>query len=150
MKKTGLSKGKEGAPYGNKNAGKWTPEEAQKFVNAVFTYIKKHKDCCSLEEACCELDQYEKVLNYLIDKYSVEKNEMLTKDLVDFNPIKKGLGILKNRLIKLGLTNKHNSVMSIFVLKVNHGMIDKSVHEVEVSSKKINLSIDGENTDLSL
>lgn len=116
-----------GAPKNNKNAEKWTIEESQKFINAVYQYVLKNVDCCSIEEACCELGEYEKLLNYL-------ENKGLD---IDFNPVKRANALIKNRIIKKGLTNKYNPTMAIFVLKNNHDMKDKQEVEQNVSVKDI-------------
>jgi len=116
-----------GAPKNNKNAEKWTIDESQKFVNSVYQYVLKNVDCCSIEEACCELGEYEKLLNYL-------ENKGLN---IDFNPIKKANALIKNRIIKKGLTNKYNPTMAIFVLKNNHDMKDKQEVEQNLTVKDI-------------
>lgn len=118
---------KGGAPYKNKNAEKWTINESQVFINSVYDYVKSNKDCCSMEEACCELGQYEKIINYLERKFNYSEDNENETVSVDFNPIKKARGILKNRIIKMGLTNKYNPTMAIFVLKNNHDMDDKHI-----------------------
>lgn len=115
-----------GAPKDNKNAEKWNTIESQKFIDSVFLYVKTNTDCCSIEEACCELGQYEKILNYLERKFNPENNDN-QENIIDFNPIKKAKGILKNRIIKQGLNNKYNPTMAIFVLKNNHDMDDKHI-----------------------
>jgi hypothetical protein len=103
------------APIGNTNAEKWTLKESQIFIDSVYEYVLEHKDCCSIEEACCELEQYEKLLIYLENKF----------DKIVFNAIKKSKAIIKQRILKQGLKNKYNPTMAIFVLKNNHDMKDK-------------------------
>jgi hypothetical protein len=104
-----------GAPYGNKNAEKWTLEEAGKFFEDVYSYVKENKNCCSISEACSELGWYEKVFAYIQKKY----------ENIDFNPIKKAGEVIKHRIIKKGLENEYNATMSIFILKNNHDMKDE-------------------------
>ena len=118
------------APFGSKNAEVWTITESQKFIDSVFTYVLEHKDCCSIEEACCELGEYEKVLNYLENKFKDNQD-------VNFNAIKKAKGILKNRILKQGLNNKYNPTMAIFVLKNNHDMKDKSEVDTTLNAQII-------------
>ena len=112
---------------GNKNAEKWTPDISQKFVNQVHEFIKENVNCTSLEEACCELGQYESLLEYLKIKFD---------NTIDFMPIKKAKAIIKGRLMKNGLTNKYNPTMCIFILKNNHDMKDKN--ELDISNITIN------------
>ncbi len=118
-----------GAPKLNKNAEKWNLPEATKFIDSVYEYVQSHKDCCSLEEACCELGQYENLFIYLRNKY---------KD-IDFKAVKKAKAILSQRMQKKALNNEFNPTMSIFLLKVNHGMQDKQVIEHEGKINILNL-----------
>jgi hypothetical protein len=118
---------KAGAPKGNKNNERWNKEESQKFVNMVYDYVKKNKDCCSIEEACCELGEYEKVLNYI-------ENKGLD---IDFNPIRRSNALIKSRIIKQSLNNKYNATTAIFVLKNNHDMKDKQEVDQQVTVKDI-------------
>jgi hypothetical protein len=111
---------------GNKNAEIWTRDEAQKFINSIYTYVEDDVKCTSLEKACCELGQYESLLGYLEHKY-------IEMDLV---PIKKAMALIKERLIENGLTNKYNPTMCIFILKNNHGMKDKN--ELDIGQIQIN------------
>ena len=116
---------------GNKNAEKWTLEESQKFIDSVYTYVLDNKDCCSLTEATTALGQYDDLLIYLRDKF----------DTVVFRSVKKAKDIIKHRIIKEGLKSKYNPTMSIFILKNNHDMKDKS--EVDQS---ININWNEEKT----
>lgn len=100
---------------GNTNAEKWTLDEAQKFINSVYEYVKDNRDCSSLTEALTELGQYDAVLIYLENKF----------DKIVFQSVKKAKDIIKQRIIKKGLDNKYNPTMSIFILKNNHDMKDK-------------------------
>ncbi len=118
-----------GAPKNNKNAEKWTIKESQIFIDNVLNYIIKNKECCSIEEACCELGQYEKLLIYIENKYT-------NNELIDFNAIKKARGIIKQRIIKKGLKNEYNPTMCIFILKNNHDMKDKQEVDQTVTDKK--------------
>ena len=104
------------AQLNNKNAEKWTIEESQTFIDSVYDYVLLHKDCCSLVEALTELEQYENLLNYLEKKF----------ENVVFTSIKKSKDIIKQRIIKKGLNSEYNPTMSIFILKNNHDMKDKS------------------------
>ena len=104
------------APKGNKNAEKWTLEESKKLLNDVYNYVHDNDDCCSISEACANLGWYEELFVYIQNKH----------ESIDFKPIKKAKEIVKQRLIKKGLNNEHNATMSIFILKNNHGMDDKT------------------------
>lgn len=118
------------APKKNKNAEKWTIEESQKFIDSVYDYVNDNKDCSSLTEALTELGQYDDLLKYLDDKF---------KDIV-FRSIKKAKDIIKQRIITKGLTNKYNPTMSIFILKNNHDMKDKTETDVVVKQDLSELS----------
>ncbi len=115
-----------GGQPNNKNAEKWTTKEIIEFIDRVYSYVNENKECSSLVEAITECGEYEQILRYFETKESP----------VDFAPIKKAKDIIKQRLIKNGLNGTNNPTMSIFILKNNHDMKDKS--EVE---QKTNLSI---------
>ena len=110
------------APKENKNAEKWTLDESQKFIDSVYDYVYDNKSCCSLVEAVTELGQYEDLLTYLQNKF----------DEVVMRSIKKAKDIIKQRIISKGLSHKYNPTMSIFILKNNHDMKDKSEQEITV------------------
>lgn len=114
------------APKGNSNANKWKLENAQDLINDVADYVKNRKDCYSLAYACSDLGYYETVLYYFKDTF---------KD-IDFEPIKNAKEIIKARLINQGVKGETNATMSIFVLKNNHDMKDKS----EVEQTNVNLT----------
>lgn len=115
------------APKGNKNAEKWNIKESQRFFEQVLEYIQKNEECSSMSEACSALGWYEDIFCYIQNKHKS----------IDFKPIKKGMEILKHRIIKKGLTNKYNPTMSIFILKNNHGMEDKQVQDQNVKTLDI-------------
>lgn len=108
------------APKGNKYNEIWTLEKCAEFIHRVYNHVLETKDCVSIEEACCECGQYEKLVNYLQKKHNDSK---------DFNAIKKARAIIKQRIIKGGLKNDYNPTMSIFILKNNHDMKDKQERE---------------------
>lgn len=105
---------------GNKNAEKWTIEEAETFCDSVLQYIKDNKKCRSLSEACVECGEYEDLVHYLCKKY----------DTV-FRSIKIAKDIVKNRLASQGLDGDANATMAIFLLKNNHNMTDKQQTEIK-------------------
>ena len=117
-----------GAPIGNSNASKWTLESAQSLCDDISEYVKNNKECYSITEACVELGYYETLLDYFRTKF---------ENTIDFEPIKRAFDIIKARLLKNGIKGDTNATMSIFVLKNNHGMKDKTEQEV---SGKLDLS----------
>ena len=112
---------------GNTNAEKWTLDESQKFIDSVYKYVRDNKDCSSLTEALTELGQYDSLLIYLEGKF----NQIV------FESIKKAKDIIKQRIIKKGLKNEYNATMSIFILKNNHDMKDRS--EIDQNIKAIDI-----------
>ena len=117
------------APKENTNAEKWTLEKINKFIVEVYEYVSTNKKCTTLIKATLECGEYESVLRYF---KTLELN-------IDFTPIKKAKDIIKDRIIDNGLNNEYNPTMSIFILKNNHGMKDKS--EVKQTNiDKTNLS----------
>ena len=111
-----LNKG--GAPIGNTNNLRWTAASAQELIDDVLLYIKNNEKCMTMAEAFAANETYEAIVRYLRTKFKdgVE---------VDFTPIKKGMEILKARIINSALYNKTNAAMSIFLLKNNYGMKDR-------------------------
>lgn len=116
------------APIGNEHNKKWRLENAQELVNDVLEYVKNRNDCFSIAYACSDLGYYETILYHLKDH---------VKGL-DFEPIKVAKEIIKARLINLGVKGDTNATMSIFVLKNNHGMKDKTEHDHTTKGESIN------------
>lgn len=110
---------------GNKNAEKWTLEEAEKFCDDVLEYVINNKKCRSISEACTELGEYEELISYLCNKF----------DTV-FKSIKRAKDIVKNRLVNQGLDGDAHATMAIFILKNNHGMKDR--HDITSDEKAVN------------
>lgn len=108
------------APKGNSNAEKWTEEQAEKFVNSVYKYVKDNEDSLFIGEAVTELGYYRTLWNYLSEKF-------------DFDTIKRVESILESRLVKLGLTGITNPTMTIFTLKNNYNWTDKSQLDLQSS-----------------
>ena len=106
------------AEKGNKYNEKWTIEKAEDFCDDVLRHIKENTKCRSLSEACCELGEYDDLINYLEDKF--EKS---------FDQVKRAKTIVKTRLMSQGLDGDANPTMAIFILKNNHGMSDRIQQE---------------------
>lgn len=104
------------APIGNTNNKKWEAHNAQELINDVAEYVKNREDCFSLAYACSDLGYYETILYHFKDNI----------EGVDFEPIKNAKEIIKARLINNGVKGETNATMSIFVLKNNHGMKDRT------------------------
>jgi hypothetical protein len=104
---------------GNQYAAKWTLEDAQKLIHDIHAYVVGTEKCFSLAKACSYLGYYETLLDYLNRRF----------EALDFEPIKKAKEVIKARLIEKGLTGDNQSTMSIFILKNNHDMKDKTERE---------------------
>ena len=98
----------------NKNAEKWTLEEAEKFCNNVLQILEDDHKVRTLGKACLMAGGYETIINYFEEKYKTV-----------FEPIKKAREIAKERLIDNALDNDVNTTMAIFILKNNHNMKDR-------------------------
>lgn len=110
------------AEKGNKYNEVWTIEKSEAFCDSVLNYIKENKKCRSLSEACCELGEYDDLINYLEQKHSKS-----------FDQIKRAKTIVKTRLMNQGLDGDANPTMAIFILKNNHNMTDKLQTESNVT-----------------
>lgn len=110
------------AEKGNKYNEVWTIEKAEDFCDSVLNYIKENKKCRSLSEACCELGEYDDLINYLEQKHGKS-----------FDQIKRAKTIVKTRLMNQGLDGDANPTMAIFILKNNHNMTDKIQTESNVT-----------------
>ena len=113
-----------GAPKENKNAEKWTIEEAKTFFNKILSILESDESIRTLGGACLKAGGYESLINYLELKFDI-----------DFESIKKAKEIVKNRLIEQGLDNEVNTGMAIFILKNNHSMTDKVDNTINADVK---------------
>lgn len=118
---------KAGAPKGNKNAEKWTKEQAQGFIDRILQEVETDINCTSIEKAAVNIGWYESLLVYLENKFQD----------IDLMPIKKSKAIIKSRLIEKGLKNEYNPTMTIFILKNNHDMKDKQEVDQNVNVNEI-------------
>lgn len=118
---------KAGAPKGNKNAEKWTKEQAQGFIDRILQEVETDTNCTSIEKAAVKIGWYESLLVYLENKFQD----------IDLMPIKKSKAIIKSRLIEKGLKNEYNPTMTIFILKNNHDMKDKQEVDQNVNVNEI-------------
>lgn len=117
-----------GAPKGNRNAEKWTHEEAELFCNKVLEYVRSDERCRSITTACAKLGKYETLINYFEDKFGIV-----------FESIKEAKAIVKGRLMEQALDGDANATMAIFILKNNHDMADKVEQKSETTITGINL-----------
>lgn len=116
-----------GAPKGNKNAEKWTHEEAEKLLkDAVELSFEKGFDF--IGEVAKELGTYIDVFDYLTDKYpDLEKYKKQLKRNCEVNCFSSG----KNGDIVPSL--------AIMNLKSNHGWTDRVEQKSETTITGINL-----------
>lgn len=105
---------KKGGQLGNKNAEKWTEEEALKLGNDLLDWMKAD-DNFWVKEYLIDNDINEKATNYLSHKY----DSFLTL-------LERAFSIQEKKLVSNGLKNKWNNAMAIFVLKNKHGYKDKT------------------------
>lgn len=116
-----MKKRKEGGQPGNKNAEKWTEEEALKLGNELIEWMSFDENFW-VKEFLTNNDLNEKTSNYLKDKF------------LSFSTLlEKAFAIQEKKLVSNGLKNKWNNAMAIFVLKNKHGYKDKT--EVESNVK---------------
>lgn len=102
-----------GAPIENKNAEKWTIEEATKFFNEALE-LSKTKDYDFIGEVARDLGQYHQLFGYLTDKFP----ELKTLE-------KK---IYSNCEANCFLNGKKGDIvpsLAIMNLKSNHGWTDR-------------------------
>jgi hypothetical protein len=111
----------------NKNAEKWTLEEAESFCNEVLKILEENPKVRTLGKACLMAGKYEQIIGYLEDKFQTV-----------FTSIKKAREIAKERLIESALENDVNTTMAIFILKNNHGLKDRQDIDHTTKDKEIN------------
>lgn len=105
----------------NKNAEKWTIEEATKFFNEAIE-LSKNKDYDFIGEVCKDLNQDKGVFDYLIDKFKGN----------DFKTLKRR--IKYNCEVNCFRNAKKGDIipsLAIMNLKSNHGWTDR----VDTTSK---------------
>lgn len=121
------------APKENKNAEKWSFEDAEAFCNKTLDILISNEKIRTLGGACLKAGGYETLISYLQEKYSIE-----------FESIKKAKEIVKSRLIEQGLDNDVNPTMAIFILKNNHDMRDKTENTNNNTNTNLNTELSKE------
>ena len=105
---------RKGGQLGNKNAEKWTEEEALKLGNDLLDWMKAD-DNFWVKEYLINNDLNDTLTNYLSHKYDSFSSL-----------VEKAFSIQEKKLVSNGLKNKWNNAMAIFVLKNKHGYKDKT------------------------
>lgn len=109
-----MEKRKEGGQPGNKNAEKWTEEEAILLGNDLIEWIKQPTNFW-VQEFLSSRGLYKDLTGYLENKFQ------------SFLELKKEAdAIQENKIVTKALKNEFNNTMSIFVLKNKHGYKDKT------------------------
>ncbi len=116
----------------NKNAEKWTFEEAQKFfMDAYEKSIEKKGDDYLYDfigEIARELGQYKELFGYLVDKFpSLEKYYVSIKSNCEANCFYNGK---KNNIVPS---------MAIMNLKSNHGWTDRAETTIQGGDKPVSV-----------
>jgi len=113
---------------GNKNAEKWTEEEALKHVKKIDAYLEENPKCFSITEALVACGGYPEQLIYFSDKFGI-------------GPVFQSIKVIKTkcaaRLEQKGY-EPYAATMSIFLLKANHGYLDSQ--EINITRKEDDLS----------
>jgi hypothetical protein len=119
-----------GAPLDNNNAEKWTEEEASKFVDSVYQYLKDNPKCVFIGEPLTELGYYNELWSYLSNRF-------------EFKTIKKVESILESRIVTKGINGETNPTMSIFTLKNKYGWTDQreTKHSGEMKLPKLEVEV---------
>ena len=114
---------------GNKNAEKWTEQEAINFIESVYDYIQENKDNYHLGFALIQCGQYPELWAYIGNKF---------KDSTTvFKAIKKVELTLESRIVNSTMTGAIKSAaMAIFYLKNKHGYKDKTETVIETPDLK--------------
>jgi len=117
---------KVGAPKGNKNAERWTFEEASAFFDKALT-LSKNNEYDFIGEIAYDLDESKNIFDYLIDKFpelKPLKEKLLTNCEVNcFRNVKK-----ENINVAIGIIN----------LKSNHGWTDRQQLDHTTKGNEIN------------
>lgn len=148
-----------GAPYGNRNAEKWTIKKAIQLFNDAIEL--------SLEEEIYHLKQGEKAIEVKGYKYDFigeiarelgTFHQLITRHLIErFPSLKRKLNILLSNLesncYANGKKGNIKEASAIMNLKSNHKWTDRldntTGDEPIVQPKIVNISIDGKEIDLS-
>ena len=105
---------KKGGQLGNKNAEKWTEDEALKLANNLIDWLAVDENFW-VKEYLVNNDLNDTLTNYLSHKYDSFSSLL-----------EKAFSIQEKKLVSNGLKNKWNNAMAIFVLKNKHGYKDKT------------------------
>jgi hypothetical protein len=109
---------RKGGQLGNKNAQKWTEVKAMKLGRGILAWFEEDKDHILFEDYFREIGLYRRLLAYL------------QKTFPSFLAlIEECRQIQESRIVNLGLQNKINVGMCIFILKNNHGYKDQQDHD---------------------
>ncbi len=107
---------------GDKIAEKWTEQEAIKLAEELLAWIKEPDHTFYEDFLCVENDYYPELISYLSNKFSPF-----------LNLIKRAKKIQEMKLIKLGISDKVATTMSIFCLKNHHDYKDRKDHNINAT-----------------
>jgi hypothetical protein len=119
-----------GAPKNNKNAEKWTLDEALTFINNVKDYIKQNPSCVYIGEAITEQGQYTQLWSYLKDIFA--------ENSIVFESTRECESILEQRLYNGGVHSELNARLVEFGLVNNHGWEHRRNVDHTTKGEKLN------------
>ncbi len=119
----GAPKKNEGGQPGNKNAEKWTEQIALDLGNELINWIKLDDNIFFEDFLYIVKDLHPNIIGYLSKKYK-SFNELL----------KRSKKIQELKLVKLGIKDKLQPAMTIFVLKNHHNYKDKQEITADITT----------------
>ena len=115
-----------GAPVGNKNAERWDLDTALAFADEVLLIMESSQNVRTIGKAALRAGHYAEVIAYIENKFPD----------VEFKALKKARELARERLIDQALDGDANTAMAIFVLKNNHGMVDKVQNDHTIKTEQ--------------
>jgi hypothetical protein len=115
-----------GAPNENKNAEKWTLQEATEFIEKAVK-LSKDTEYDFIGEIAKELNQYKEIFSYLVDKFPELKQQH-----------KRLISNCESNCFYNGKKNNIVPSLAIMNLKSNHGWTDR----VETNNTNNNINQD--------
>lgn len=116
------------AAIGNKYAEKWTLETTSDKLEEMLKTLKKNKGIYLMSSLAVKFDLYHQIFSEWADKFPEEQKVSDTIKLIK--------SICQARVQEGGMEGKYKETMSIFTLKVNHGLIPVEKQEVINQAKE--------------
>lgn len=109
----------------NKNAEKWTLQEARKMAEQAYNTI--NDDCYFLSDVAEQIGTYRQLFEYLLNKYN--------DDDIVFTTIKRLYNKCESIVVKHTANGKINPALGIFVLKAYHGLFETSKQHTDITTQ---------------